>query len=290
MQAPGGCQGKTNGFILDAFPPDMLFVVTTMKTAAVPSLLLALVLVAAARGEEEGVTENFNLPASVYPAVYFYGGMATGPTYTGAAALTDGVRGAGGSGVLPDVGRLAAFGFTFDYFVAPSLAAEIKIVHEVAPERDAFFAAYDYRVFPGKPFITRDQSGPYVVSDAVSYRYQNIDYKVGLKYVPFPSWFATPYVVATAGGNSTLIATVDLNTDPTIQKWTGGALVPDDTTSQQYSFDWAGVAGVHLNLSSHLFLVGEAMFDRPFTKHYLADYTYDTAVTAFYAGAGWQFR
>lgn len=235
----------------------MLFVGEFMKVK-IPWFWCALALTAAAvAAAEEPTTEPADeklhyLPPSVFPAVYVYYGTASGPAYDGAAVITARGRALGGWGGLDNIGRLQVWGATFDYFATPWLAAELKLVQESAREA-AWVLAFDYvkaRYGEGPPFLNPPE--PRVVKEKLSYRYTNLDYKLGLRFIPFPQWPVTPYGVGMLGGNSTLVKTYDDATNPFYYKQPPGHLFTRGDV-QHFSFDWAMAGGVQVNAGANLF-------------------------------------
>lgn len=224
------------------------------------------------------------LPAYVFPAVYVYGGAAWGPSYDAAPDITGRAAAIGLNEPLGDIGTLSAIGVTFDFFVGPYVAASLKMTHEQARRRKTALK-YDYFTFPKMP-PPLTPSGS--VEEHLAYKFQNIDYKIALKYVPFPHWPVTPYASAGVGGNLTSMDVDDQVSDAVLQKREGGALL---TTGwfQQYSFDWAVYAGIQVNLGDNLFLITEYNYDRQFREHEVAGYKYRTGLQGLYAGGGWRF-
>ena len=224
------------------------------------------------------------LPAYVFPAVYVYGGAAWGPSYDAAPDITGRAAAMGLNEPLGDIGTLSAIGVTFDFFVGPYVAASLKMTHEQARRRKTALK-YDYFTFPKMP-PPLTPSGS--VEEHLAYKFQNIDYKIALKYVPFPHWPVTPYASAGVGGNLTSMDVDDQVSDAVLQKREGGALL---TTGwfQQYSFDWAVYAGIQVNLGDNLFLITEYNYDRQFREHEVAGYKYRTGLQGLYAGGGWRF-
>lgn len=224
------------------------------------------------------------LPAYVFPAVYVYGGAAWGPSYDAAPDITGRAAAVGLNEPLGDIGTLSAFGVTFDFFVGPYVAASLKLAQEQAPRRKTALKYY-YPTFP-KTRPTLTPSG--AVEEHLAYRFQNVDYKIALKFVPFPHWPVTPYASAGLGGNLTSMDVDDRVSDAVLQKGKGGGLL---TTGwfQQFSFDWALYAGIQVNLGDNFFLVTEYNYDRQFREHEVAGFNYRTGLRGFYAGAGWRF-
>lgn len=257
------------------------------KFAATLLALAALGVAAIAQEEEtggEGEPILQYLPAYVFPAVYVYGGAARGPSYDAAADITGRAARAGLDEELDDVGTLSAVGVTFDFFIGPYVAASQKLMQEQAPRHGAALK-YDYATFPKAP---PPLSAPERVEERLSYRFQNIDYKLALKYVPLPHWPITPYAAAGIGVNLTSLDVDDDVSNLVLQKSQGGGLL---TTGwfQQFSFDWALYAGIQVNLGDHFFFVAEYNYDRQFREHEVAGYRYRTSLRALYAGAGWRF-
>jgi opacity protein-like surface antigen len=252
-------------------------------------LLILSLTAASALAQEEGTgteTEPTTqyLPSYVFPAVYAYGGAARGPSYDAAPDITGRAAAAGLNQTLDDIGTLSAFGVTFDFFAGPYVAASLKLTQEQAPRREIVLK-YDYATFPKGPPPTR---APRPVEERLAYRFQNVDYKIALKYVVLPAWPVTPYAAAGIGGNLTSIDVDDHVSDPALQKRQGGGLL---TTGwfQQFSFDWALYAGIQVNLGDNLFLITEYNYDRQFREHEVAGYKYRTGLQGLYAGAGWRF-
>ncbi len=262
-----------------------------VMTSYLKVLLLAAALAALpaafAQGEEteeEPPEARGYLPASVYPAICIYGGAARGPSFDAAGDITERAAVVNAGGPLDDVGTMSAFGVAFDFYVVKRLAASLILTHEIAPRRKATLE-YDFASFPKiSPLITE----PVMIEEQLEYKFQNIDYKIALKYVFFPDWFATPYAGAGLGGNSTLVELRDRVSNALIQKGLDGVLLTNGSF-QQFSFDWALYGGVQLNLGDSLFLVVEYTRDRQFREHTFAGYKYQTNLDGFYAGAGWRF-
>ena len=254
------------------------------KVLVIPALLLGC---GVSFAQDEGTTteaEPGYLPASIFPAVYVFGGVARGVTYDAAADITGRAAAAGVPGTLDDVGDMYAFGFTLDLYMYEGFSAGLKLTHEMGRERGADLK-YDYGTFPK---ISELVSNPIPVEENLAYQLQNIDYKLTLKYAPFPDSFVTPYVGAGLGGNSAVMRFEDRVTYGILQKGNNGVLLTNGTF-QQFSFDWALYAGVQVNLGDNFFLVAEYNRDRQFRKHEFAGYRYDTSLDGFYAGAGWRF-
>ncbi len=254
-------------------------------------LLLAAALAALpaafAQGEEpqeEPTEARGYLPASVYPAICIYGGAARGPSFDAADDITGRAAAVHAGGPLDDIGTMSAFGVAFDFYLFKRVATSLILTHEIAPRRKATLA-YDFASFPK---ISRLITEPVMIEEQLEYKFQNIDYKIALKYVFFPDWPATPYAAAGLGGNSTLIELRDQVSNALIQKGLDGVLLANGSF-QQFSFDWALYAGVQLNLGDSLFLVAEYARDRQFREHTFAGYKYRTNLDGFYAGAGWRF-
>lgn len=256
------------------------------KVFVVPALLFGC---GASFAQDEGTgtdieSEPGYLPASIYPAVYVFGGVARGITYDAAPDITARAAAAGVPGTLDDVGTVPAFGVTCDFYLYGGLSAGLKLAHEMGREHKVDLK-YDYGKFPK---ISKFISNPILVEENLAYQFQNADYKLTLKYAAFPDSFVTPYVGAGLGGNSTLMKIGDRITYDILQKGKNGGLLINGTL-QQFSFDWALYAGVQLNLGDHFFLVAEYNRDRQFHKHEFAGYQYDTGFDGYYAGAGWRF-
>jgi hypothetical protein len=272
----------------------MLFVGYTMKTVAIRLCCAAAFAAAPAVADEEtspepAVEKSEYLPPSVFPAVYAYYGVGTGASYDGVAPIPARARAAGGDGTLDDVGRLRVWGVTFDYYVLPRLAAELKLVHESAAAASGSFV-FDYaKLLYGDAAAPENLPEPHMVREKVSYRYENLDYKLGLRLVPFPKWRVAPFGVAMLGGNSTLVKCRDATDNPVYDRLAPNLLWVDGDV-QHFSFDWAVAAGVEVTVVGDFFLIAEAFRDRPFANHYLAGYRYHSDVTAYYGGAGWRFE
>jgi opacity protein-like surface antigen len=177
-----------------------------------------------------------------------------------------------------------AFGFTLDLYLNKVFSAGLKLTHEMAREH-AVDLEYEYGEFPKTAPPT---GAPRLIEERLAYKFQNVDYKITLKYAPFPDWLLTPYAAAGLGGNSALMKIEDDTSDPVIRKTEAG-LLGANGTFQQFSFDWVICAGVQVNLGDNFFLVAEYNRDRQFRKHEFAGYQYDTSLDGFYAGAGWRF-
>jgi opacity protein-like surface antigen len=233
-------------------------------------------------GETQPVLQY--LPAYVFPAVYVYGGAARGPSYDAAGDITGRAAAAGLDGELADIGTLSAVGVTFDFFIGPYVAASQKLMQEQGP-RHGLALKYDLATLPKAP---PPLSAPERVEERLSYAFQNVDYKLALKYVPLPHWPVTPYAAAGVGVNLTSMDVDDDVSNAVLQKSRGGGLL---TTGwfQQFSFDWALYAGIQINLGDHFFFVAEYNYDRQFHEHEVAGYKYGTGLRALYAGAGWRF-
>ncbi len=224
------------------------------------------------------------LPPYVFPAVYAYGGAAWGPSYDAADDITGRAAAVGLDAPLSDIGTLSYFGITFDFFVGPYVAASLKLAQEQGPRRKTALK-YDYPTFPKiRPTLT--PSGP--VEEHLAYKFQNVDYKIALKFVPLPHWPITPYVSAGLGGNLTSMDVDDHVSDAVLQKGRGGGLLTTDWF-QQFSFDWALYAGIQVNLGDNLFVVTEYAYDHQFREHEVAGYRYRTGLRSIYGGAGWRF-
>ncbi|NIT37313.1 MAG: hypothetical protein GTN49_12590 [candidate division Zixibacteria bacterium] len=252
-------------------------------------LAAALAALPAAFAQEEETQEEPTealayLPASVYPAIYIYGGAARGPSFDAADDITGRAAAVHAGGPLDDVGTMSAFGVTFDFYIFKRFATSLILTHEIAPRRKATLA-YDFASFPK---ISRLITEPVMIEEQLEYKFQNIDYKIAVKYVFFPDWRATPYAAAGLGGNSTLIELRDQVSNALIQKALNGALLTNGSF-QQFSFDWALYAGVQLNLGDSLFFVAEYVRDRQFREHTFAGYRYRTNLEGLYAGGGWRF-
>lgn len=253
------------------------------------TLLVLLLIAAAVLAQEEGTGTETEptvqyLPAYVFPAVYVYGGAARGPSYDAAPDITGRAAAVGLDDPLEDIGTLSAFGVTFDFFVGPYVAASLKLTQEQAPRRETLLK-YDYATFPKGPPPTR---APWPVEERLAYKFQNVDYKIALKYVVLPAWPVTPYAAAGIGGNLTSIDVDDHVSDAVLQKRQGGGLLTSGWF-QQFSFDWALYAGIQVNLGDNLFLITEYNYDHQFREHEVAGYKYRTGLQALYAGAGWRF-
>jgi hypothetical protein len=248
---------------------------TIWKVLVVPALLLS---GGASFAQDEGTgtdieSEPGYLPASIYPAVYVFGGAARGITYDAAPDITARAAAAGCPGKLDDVGTVPALGFTCDFYLYGGFSAGLKLTHEMGRKRGADLK-YDYGIFPK---ISEAVSNPILVEENLAYQLQNVDYKLTFKYAAFPDALITP-----------VMKLDDRITYAILQKGNNGALLTNGTF-QQFSFDWALYAGVQLNIGDHFFLVGEYNRDRQFHKHEFAGYQYDTSLDGFYAGAGWRF-
>jgi hypothetical protein len=259
-----------------------------MNGFAVTLSVLAVFAAAVLAQEEESETEPIPtvqyLPAYVFPAVYVYGGAAWGPSYDAAPDITGRAAAIGLNEPLGDIGTLSAIGVTFDFFVGPYVAASLKLAQEQAPRRSTALK-YEYYTFPkGPPPV----SAPRRVEEHLSYKFQNVDYKIALKYVPFPHWPVTPYASAGVGGNLTSMDVDDQVSDAVLQKSKGGALLKTGWY-QQFSFDWALYAGIQVNLGDNLFLITEYTYDHQFREHEVAGYKYRTDLQGLYAGGGWRF-
>ena len=255
-----------------------------LKATILPALLLGC---GVSFAQDEGTDiepEPGYLPATIYPAVYLFGGAARGVTYDAAADISGRAAAAGLAESLDDVGPMYAFGFTFDFYLYEGLSAGLKLTHEIAREHKVDLK-YDYGTFPKSPPPTM---APKLIEERLAYRLQNVDYKLTLKYAAFPEWFATPYVAAGLGGNSTVMKIEDRISDPILQKGNNGILLTNGII-QQFSFDWALYAGIQVNIGDNFFLVAEYNRDRQFHEHEFAGYKYNTGLDGFYAGAGWRF-
>jgi opacity protein-like surface antigen len=235
-------------------------------------------------GTEAAPTPGY-LPASIYPAVYLFGGTARGMTYGAAPDISGRAAATGSTQGLDDVGAMYAFGFTTDFYLYGGLSAGLKLVHEIAPERTGNLK-YDYGTFPKLAVWVTDP--PILVEENLAYKLQNVDYKLTLKYAPFPAWPATPYVAVGLGGNSTVMRIEDRVSNPLLQKGLNGALLTNGTY-QQFSFDWALYTGAQVNLGDNFFLVAEYNYDHQFREHEFAHYKYNTGLDGYYVGAGWRF-
>jgi opacity protein-like surface antigen len=257
------------------------------RFAVALSVFAAFAAVALAQDEGTGTEPTPTvqyLPAYVFPAVYFYGGAARGPSYDAAPDITGRAAAIGLDDPLEDIGTLSAFGVTFDFFIGPYVAASLRLMQEQAP-RYSTTLKYDYSTFPKiAPIVTE----PVLVEEHIAYKFQNIDYKIALKYVAFPHWPITPYVSAGVGGNLTSMDVDDQVSNAVLQKGKGGALLTSGYF-QQFSFDWALYAGIQVNLGDNLFLITEYNYDRQFHEHEVARYKYRTGLQGLYAGAGWRF-
>jgi opacity protein-like surface antigen len=256
------------------------------KVLVVPALLFGC---GASFAQDEGTGTDVGsgpgyLPASIYPAVYVFGGVARGMTYDAASDITGRAAAAGVPGTLDDVGTIPALGFTCDFYLYGGFSAGLKLTHEMGRERRADLK-YDYATFPE---ISNSISSPIRVEENLAYRLQNVDYKLTLKYAAFPDSFVTPYFGAGLGGNSAVMKIEDRVTYAILQKGKNGVLLTNGTF-QQFSFDWALHAGVQVNIGDNFFVVAEYNRDRQFRKHEFAGYQYDTSLDGFYAGAGWRF-
>lgn len=235
--------------------------------------------------EEEPPPSQSYLPAWVYPALSIYGGVARGPSYDAAPDISGRAAAIGLNEPLDDFGTLSAFGVAFDFFIGPYLATSLKITQEQARRRHTALK-YDYSTFPKMaPLVTE----PVLIEERISYGFQNVDYKIALKYVAFPHWPLTPYAAAGVGGNLALMDIDDQVSNAILHKGKGGALL---TTGwfQQFSFDWVFYAGLQINVGDNLFFITEYNYDHQFHEHEFAGYKYRTGLDGFYAGAGWRFR
>jgi hypothetical protein len=258
-----------------------------MKVLFVPALLLGC---GASFAQDEGTGTDIEpepgyLPASIYPAVYLFGGVARGMTYDAAPDITGRAAATGSTQGLDDVGAMYALGFATDFYLYGGLSAGLKLVHEIAPERTGNLK-YEYGTFPKLAIRVTDP--PMLVEENLAYKLQNVDYKLTLKYAAFPDWFVTPYLGAGLGGNSAVMKIEDRVSNALLQKGKNGVLLTNGTF-QQFSFDWALTAGVQVNIGDYFFLVAEYNRDRQFRKHEFAGYRYDTGFDGYYAGAGWRF-
>lgn len=233
-------------------------------------------------GESEPILQY--LPPYVFPAVYVYGGAARGPSYDAASDITGRAAAAGLDDELADVGTLSAVGVTFDFFIGPYVAASQKLMHE-QDHRHGLALKYDFATFPKAP---PPLSSPHRVEERLSYAFQNVDYKLALKYVPLPRWPITPYAAVGVGVNLTSMDVDDEVSNAVLQKSQGGGLLATGWF-QQFSFDWALYAGLQINLGDHFFFIAEYNYDRQFHEHEVAGYRYNTGLRALYAGAGWRF-
>jgi opacity protein-like surface antigen len=256
------------------------------KVLVVPALLLSC---GASFAQDEGTgtdieSEPGYLPASIYPAVYVFGGVARGITYDAAPDITGRAAAAGCPGNLDDVGTVPALGFNCDFYLYGGLSAGLKLSHEMG-RKHGVDLKYDYGIFPK---ISESVSNPILVEENLAYQLQNVDYKLTFKYAVFPNSLVTPFVGVGLGGNSAVMKIDDHVTYGILQKGTNGALLTSGTF-QQFSFDWLLNAGIQVNLGDYFFLVAEYNRDRQLRKHEFAGYQYDTSLDAFYAGAGWRF-
>lgn len=259
-----------------------------MYRSAVFLSALAVFAAAAFAQEEETGSEpppdTGYLPAYVFPAVCVYGGAARGPSYDAAPDITGRAAAVGLDDPLEDIGTLSAFGVAFDFFVGPYVAASLRLAQEQAPRRGTALK-YDYSTFPKISSIATE---PVLVEEHIAYAFQNIDYKIALKYVPFPDWPITPYASAGVGGNLTSMNVDDQVSNPVLQKVKGGALLRTGYF-QQFSFDWAFYGGIQVNAGNNLFFIAEYNYDHQFREHEVAGYKYRTGLQGLYAGAGWRF-
>ncbi len=249
------------------------------------SAAFAAAVLAQQEGTETEPTPSVQyLPAYVFPAVYVYGGAAWGPSYDAAPDITGRAAAIGLDTPLDDIGTLSAIGVTFDFFVGPYVAASLRLAQEQGPRRSTALK-YNYSTFPKTPPPVTPWRP---VEEYLAYKFQNIDYKIALKYVPFPHWPVTPYASAGVGGNLTSMDVDDQVSDAEIQKSEGGGLLKTGWY-QQFSFDWALYAGIQVNLGDNLFLITEYNYDHQVREHEVARYKYRTGLQGFYAGAGWRF-
>ncbi|MGD8719084.1 MAG: hypothetical protein PVH29_09725 [Candidatus Zixiibacteriota bacterium] len=241
-----------------------------------------------AQDEEEPPAEEKlpgYLPGSIYPGVYVFGGKADGPTYDGAEGISNIASKKNNPSVLEDIGTLPAFGVGFDFYFWRGLSMGLKLTHEIGTRRAIALKYETDEVFYEEESVyTRDA----VFEERISYRYQNVDYKLGLKFAFFHDWPVTPYAWAGLGGNLTRFDTQDEVSDPAIQKRLNGFLVGTETI-KQFSFDYALAAGVQVNIGDSLFFILEYEYDQQFRKHTVAGYEYDTSFEGYFAGVGWRF-
>jgi hypothetical protein len=164
--------------------------------------LAALPALSPAQGEgtETGEEKVGYLPASIYPAAYLFGGVVQGPTYDAAEEITAFAEATGSAERLADIGRIPAFGFGVDFYVWGGLSAGVKLGHAIGTFKEAslkYPAEIDWKLAPVN------------IEEKVAYRFQNVDYKITLKYTAPWEWFLKPYVAAGLGGNSTVMRLID---------------------------------------------------------------------------------
>ncbi|UCH77646.1 MAG: outer membrane beta-barrel protein [Candidatus Coatesbacteria bacterium] len=243
--------------------------------------LAALPALSSAQGEGTETTEEKRgyLPASIYPAAYVFGGVVEGPTYDAANRISALAEATGSTERLADIGQIPAFGFGVDLYLWGGLSAGLKLGHAIGTFKEAsvkYPAEVDWKW------------ARINIEEKVAYRFQNVDYKITLKYTAPWEWFLKPYVAAGLGGNSTVMRLIDDISDLEIEK-RDKSLLLEDGKVQQYSFDYLWGAGLQANLGDHFFLLAEYNADHQFRKHKIAGYEYDTSLEGIYLGAGWRF-
>lgn len=239
-------------------------------------------LAAAAANSMEDTSAGFFLPPATYPVVSLFGGVARGASYAGAAAITTWAAGHPGSEGLADVGTMAMGGVGFGFYPTEGFGVQLRLSHAFAPRRHATLSldAGELPVTPGY--------GPGTVREEVSYTFHNVDLKPGVKWTPFASTPASPYLMAGAGINSTIIRIEDRVSDPWLQKTSDGFLL-GNAVCQRFSFGWTAAGGVEARIGPTFIIFAEYIYDRPFANHFVRGYEYDAAKEAIVLGGGWRF-
>jgi opacity protein-like surface antigen len=226
--------------------------------------------------------ERFFLPVEAYPVVEVFGGLSKGITYRdGVYHSAKRAARAGNTGeLLEDIGETYDYGGTVRYVFYSRFDFSISLFHQMGRKHETVYR-YDYSVLD--PYV----KPPQYVEEYVSYKANNLDYKIRAGFEPFPDFFVTPYVAFGLGGNYMQL---------TVRNYMPGKktplsfFYPGNDTVGHFSFDYAVYGGIHINFTDNLYIFGEAFFDRPFSNHYYFEYLLETGSTGFHGGVAVRLR
>jgi hypothetical protein len=251
-----------------------------MRVRLLVSLIPVLMLVvssSADEGDEEKKgapdEERFFFPAGAYPAVEVFGGLSNGITYRdGVYHSAKRAARAGNTGRLLD---------TIRYIVYTRFDFSISVYHQTGRKREATYR-YDYSV------VDPSVKPPQYVEEHIQYKPDNLNYKIRVGFEPFPDFFISPYVAAGVGGNYMQLTVRNYYVPE--KKTPLTFFYPGNDTVGHFSFDYALYGGLHINLTSYLYLFGEAFYDRPFSNHYYFEYLLETDSKGVHGGVGIRLR